>query len=612
MFKETIPEQGGTCNSYRLCAPASDRNAWNNLDAEWKKAVIWHAEPYLHFTWPYLSATDYLDFTRTGDRMRFEKRYFIKRDVLDSLVLAECVEHQGRFMDDIVNGIFAICDESAWDLPPHNNYPDRGQIPLPDVNAPVIDLFACETGAILGAVLYLLKDELDDFSPYVADRIRYELNRRIYEPYLHRYSHWMGDGKNPLNNWTVWCTQNVLLSVFLPDTEKELRKRVVKQACQSVDYWMDQYGEDGCCNEGSSYYHHAGLCLMIILDLLGHTVDPAFFDLARTPKIQNIASYIYKVHVADRYYINYADGSAVGERCGVREFLLAQMTGDRDMQAFAAADYQAGLPETLLTIREHNLVYRLMGGFHAAQMKYYDVSELKNPPDVWYPSNGLMIVRDDRFVCAAKAGNNADSHNHNDVGSFTIYKDGKPLLIDVGVETYCRKTFSPQRYEIWTMQSAWHNLPTIDGVMQAPGEEFRATGVQCELDKAQLSMELQEAYPLPALASWNRTVRLEKGKEITVDDRFSFRDSGKHEVVCSLMVYDQPAVSDDHRTISLRPFGEASGDVHAVLHLDGGEVTAVEAVPVTDARLAQAWKHALHRILVKPLEGSSKIRLTIC
>ena len=384
MFKETIPEQGGTCNSYRLCAPASDRNAWNNLDAEWKKAVIWHAEPYLHFTWPYLSATDYLDFTRTGDRMRFEKRYFIKRDVLDSLVLAECVEHQGRFMDDIVNGIFAICDESAWDLPPHNNYPDRGQIPLPDVNAPVIDLFACETGAILGAVLYLLKDELDDFSPYVADRIRYELNRRIYEPYLHRYSHWMGDGKNPLNNWTVWCTQNVLLSVFLPDTEKELRKRVVKQACQSVDYWMDQYGEDGCCNEGSSYYHHAGLCLMIILDLLGHTVDPAFFDLARTPKIQNIASYIYKVHVADRYYINYADGSAVGERCGVREFLLAQMTGDRDMQAFAAADYQAGLPETLLTIREHNLVYRLMGGFHAAQMKYYDVSELKNPPDVWF------------------------------------------------------------------------------------------------------------------------------------------------------------------------------------------------------------------------------------
>ena len=47
----------------------------------------------------------------------------------------------------------------------------------------------------------------------------------------------------------------------------------------------------------------------------------------------------------------------------------------------------------------------------------------------------------------------------------------------MGVETYTAKTFSPQRYEIWTMQSAFHNCPTIDGVMQSAGRQFAASDV---------------------------------------------------------------------------------------------------------------------------------------
>ena len=87
-------------------------------------------------------------------------------------------------------------------------------------------------------------------------------------------------------------------------------------------------------------------------------------------------------------------------------------------------------------------------------------------PDVYYKSVGLFVARDDTLCLAVKAGDNADSHNHNDTGSFTVYKNGLPLIIDVGVESYTQKTFSPRRYEIWTMQSAYHNLPTINDIMQ--------------------------------------------------------------------------------------------------------------------------------------------------
>src|SRR2546430_13970641 len=82
-----------------------------------------------------------------------------------------------------------------------------------------------------------------------------------------------------------------------------------------------------------------------------------------------------------------------------------------------------------------------------------------------------------RLYLSAWAGHNAQSHNHNDVGNFIVYGDGTPVLIGVGVETYSAKTFSAQRYEIWTMQSAYHNLPTINGIMQGAGREFQAKDV---------------------------------------------------------------------------------------------------------------------------------------
>src|ERR1039458_9780307 len=76
---------------------------------------------------------------------------------------------------------------------------------------------------------------------------------------------------------------------------------------------------------------------------------------------------------------------------------------------------------------------------------------------------------------AVLAANNGRSHSHNETGSYIIYQDGQPVAIDVGVEAYTAKTFSPERYTIWTMQSAYHNLPTIGGVMQHDGVKFQAT-----------------------------------------------------------------------------------------------------------------------------------------
>ena len=109
------------------------------------------------------------------------------------------------------------------------------------------------------------------------------------------------------------------------------------------------------------------------------------------------------------------------------------------------------------------------------------------------------------------------------MGNFVVYSDGQPVIIDVGVETYTRKTFSPQRYEIWTMQSQYHSLPTIDGVMQSPGAEFAARDVQYSADDsaARFSLDIAGAYPPEAkLKSWQRTLTLLRGQAVELEDRY--------------------------------------------------------------------------------------------
>lgn len=633
MFAEIASQyiqNGNPLLPFHPYAAVSDRGAWEALDPEWRAGTVALGERYLHFSWPYLSASDFLDFSRTGNRVRFEDRFFSKRHALDALVLAECVEQKGRFLDDIINGIFSICDENAWNLPPHNSYRrDAPQLPLPDLTDPVLDLFACETGAVLATAVYLLSPLLDDFSPLIARRVRFELRRRIFTPYLARHFWWMGDGRSPMNNWTIWCTQNVLLSAFLAGDELTAgqKQRIFRKACRSTDYFLAEYGDDGCCDEGAQYYRHAGLCLFQVLDMADAVTGGAFSALARREKIRNIASYIYKVHIDGEYYINFADCSPVAGRAGVREFLFGKLTGQPEMMRFAAADHLAGGQGTLLLPEENNLYYRLQNGFTAAEIRAFGAAEdaasgeeagtgsgtVPAPPvspDVWFPSVGLFAVRGGRLFLAVKAGDNADSHNHNDTGSFTVYRDGRPLFIDVGVESYTGKTFSSHRYEIWTMQSAYHNLPTIDGYMQQDGEAFRATQVSCDLARKRIGMELKNAYPAACgLASYRRSAQLTPEGEIVISDRFSFADAGempdpaagKHAVVLSLMTYEKPEL--------LSPSCIRIGEDLGTLLFSGADLQDMEEIPITDARLKGAWKHEIYRILLRAVQ--SEVTFTI-
>jgi hypothetical protein len=141
---------------YRPFPIADSRPEWQALSADLRQARIAAGEKYSGWQWPALPATRYMDYSRDGDRSRYETPYHARRNALADLVVAECVEGAGRFIDDIINGIWHICEETSWVVPAHNQW-DGARDPLPDAAKPAIDLFAGGTAGLLAWTHHLLR-----------------------------------------------------------------------------------------------------------------------------------------------------------------------------------------------------------------------------------------------------------------------------------------------------------------------------------------------------------------------------------------------------------------------------------------------------------------------
>lgn len=622
MIKERI-EAASYRKNFEPSGNISDRETWEQLPEEVKNQVVRMGEEHLNFDWGQILASDYMEFSKNGNRSRFEEKQFRRRRALDALVLAECVENKGRFLKDIIDGIYCILEESTWCLPAHNSYiRDTTPLSLADYTRPVLDLFAGETGAVLALTEYLLRPVLLEVSPLISRDINQRLSERVFAPYQKEHFWWMGDGVCHVNNWTSWITQNVMLTAFTRPEESlstETKEKIMQKAAISVDYFLNEYGEDGCCDEGAQYFGHAGLTLFGCLTILNEVTEGGLEDVFKLAKIQNIAAYIRKVHVSDQYYVNFADCSPIAGRRSAREYLFGKRVGDDVLASFAAEDFKKN-PDPFLS-SEDSLYYRLLQIENwEAMMQEKALPETGE--DCYFESAGLMISRDNKLLLAVKAGDNDDSHNHNDVGSFTVYKEGKPMFIDLGVETYCQKTFSDRRYEIWTMQSRYHNLPSFDEFMQQAGEDFTASEVAFEKTdlSSSLQMELAGAYRRKGetegviqdeeghlvkkagaekIVSYKRKASLIKGEKITIEDAYE----GELNAVLNLMTYEKPEVRETKEGEVLLTVGNLG-----ICRIIGASSVEIETLPITDARLGICWKHEVYRIKVPVVK---KLRLEI-
>jgi len=227
--------------------------------------------------------------------------------------------------------------------------------------------------------------------------------------------------------------------------------------------------------------------------------------------------------------------------------------------------------------------------------------------DVWMPDLQVMGARSlarsaKGLFLAAKGGHNAESHNHNDVGNFIIYADGEPVIIDVGVETYTAKTFSEDRYSIWTMQSAYHNLPTINGVLQQEGRSFEAHSVSYEADDAgaRFQLDLAGAYPAQAaVGRWLRTVTLTRGRSVTLYDEYTL-ESERAQFQLTLMAARKPSLVRAG-VLRVPPAPNSAAGVMEIAFDQTLFQAEIEEIEIEDPQLRSSWGDAVFRILLSAL-----------
>lgn len=582
---------------------AEERAAWQQLPQEMAEAILARAEKAAGAPWESFPATVFLEFKRDGNRSHFERYYFARRTRLTDLALGECVECKGRFLDELVNGIWLVCEETFWGLPAHLGLQQRHRSSgLPDAEEPIVDLFAAETGATMAWIHYLLGPELDRANPMITRRIAFEVKRRILDPAFERDDFaWMfreyEGQKHHLGNWTTWIDWNWMAANLLLEPDAGRRQAALLKICRSLDQYMEDYSEDGCCEEGANYWNVSPGCYFECCMLLQSAVRGAR-DPLTDPFVRKMLAYIMDVHISGSWFVNYGDAPSTIQVFGQCLYRIGSAIENPTLQAYGALNVAASaVRDGVLTEGQGRIARAVPDLLVSAKTLAADKRDAL-VRDSWYPALGMMTARIQEgsakgFYLAMQAAPNQRSHGHNDSGSIIVFCDGNLVIVDLGPETY-----SGPRYR-FSVESAYHNLPTIGGVMQSnKNARYRATELRYSTSdaRARIAMNLATAYPEEAgIHAWTRTLTLDRAADrLHLTDEFQLRQ--KVPVQLSFMTPCIPTQGPAGKIFFPQPNAQAR--VAALQYDPALLAPIIERIDLTDDWLVARWGKAIHRVLL--------------
>ena len=519
---------------------------------------------------PALSYSAYRRFHYDGDRDEYEGPYFRRRRALNTAALLSLIyPERQEYMIQLMDLIYAVCDEYTWCLPAH-------QTELGVNNNRHIDLFAAETGFCLSEIYTLLSDRLE---PLIADRIRVEVDRRIIRSFLDTRFFWEKVG----SNWAAVCAGSVSCTFML--MRPELMPEVEERFTQAMEYYLGGFGPDGVCEEGFAYWCYGFGFFTVWADMY-RTFTGGAEDWFKADKVRAVAPFLSRMYLTEGCTVSFSDTGRTGRySAGVLHYLKREYPDEVVIPDPAYMEVMDACGRWCTFLRTYTWLceeYLTPDGAAQAEMTYFA------------PSVGWLVKRGVVYSFAAKGGHNCEPHNHHDVGSFLLAKDGRQILTDPGGGVYSRQYFGPPRYTFDACGSHGHSVPYFGTEeerrekgffygYQKDGKQFCARDVVFEGDT--LTMDIAPAYGEAAVRRVLRSFRF-------LGDGFVLRDEFDVE----------SGVAVTERLVSLSPFEVREGVVvtdGVVLRFDPAlcEVSVVEgnfrpdtAVYYLDLRLREGVK----------------------
>lgn len=585
-----------------------NREGWDNLLGEYKNEIIESGRKYIGYEWKVIKATDYLEFERSGNRNIMQNPLSANNKAIGTLLMAELAEGEGKFIDEIINGILQASEMSTWALSAHLGSYQKTRRSFPDHREHILELTQGDMSQMLSWVYYFLNKELAKVDPIIPIRLRSELQKRELDPYMERNDFWwMAFDYKPgtmVNNWNPWCNFNALTCFLLLENDPDKLAAAVYKTMQSTDHFINYVKADGACEEGPSYWGHAAGKLYDYLTMLslGTNGKISIFD---SSQVRYMGEYIVRSYVGNKWVVNFADASAKGGGSPSLIYRYGVAVDSEMMRAYAA---KANREEEVKPTNSYLDTFRALEDLRCMPDLKKEKAAFIEPTYTWYPETEFCYMSNKAgFFMAAKGGYNNESHNHNDVGTFSLYLHTTPMLIDAGVGTYTRQTFSKDRYSIWSMQSNYHNLPMINGVAQEFGSNYKASDVKVNQKQQTFSLNIATAYPEEAkVERWTRSYQLIK-QGLKIEDSFSLSETIVPNTV-NFISWGKIDISKPG-IISIEIENEKVN-----LNYDKNLFSVtIESIHLDDPRLSKVWGTEIYRIslLAKSMQQKGKYVFTV-
>jgi hypothetical protein len=545
-----------------------------------RTCYIQEANKYFTLEWEPIDTILFGEYKRNGNRTNFERYSFVKRNHLACLVLGEMMEGKGRYLPEIIEGIKSICEEPWWGIPAH--YPKS----YPDYNLQIVDLFNSETASMLAWTKYILYKEIDNLDHSLIKKIDNEIQYRFLKPVLTTDYGW----KHSNSNWNTWITSNWLTCVLLCEDDPVKQRIAIYQIKECLLAFYNNYPDDGGCSEGTNYWFSATGSFVYCLYLLEKSGIRCLIQ-KDDPKFLKMIDFISKMYIEKGYKVNFADSAPKMSNLSLNLYPIGFYLNNKTI---------LGLANSIYNFDDFSNPAPCLGNelfmFNYLNLILNDESKLILDRDVWMPDIQVIVARSEAnsnkgLILSAKGGNNAENHNHNDVGSYIIYTDGIPLIIDLGQGTYNDSTSNDMRYQLVNYRSKYHNTPIINGCEQNAGEQYKATDVVYETTEnaVRFSMDIAAAYPKEAKVNkWNRSITFYRKGGIRVEEKYSlceFKDTSAIVLMSCIkpIIKNGTIFLDDHKI----KFSQKKFDVYA------------ERVCLSDKLLFSRWHDQIWRVVMK-------------
>jgi len=323
-----------------------------------------------------------------------------------------------------------------------------------------------------------------------------------------------------------------LFSIIAISNNRQERIAAIGSALNSMEYYLNGFGDDGYCSEGVGYWAYGfGHYLYLAYMLKEYTNGKInLFDAGNPEKLKNIASYPERYEIQKGKTAPFADGvSNIAHSNGFPSILSAHYLEARKPlmhKMHLGADIKSRNIKSS-AIFSDEAAYQLIA-WQLADVFKIDSTTISIKSDLpsytYFDDVGMVISRGKQekpFSIAIKAGHNNENHNHMDVGSYSIVLDTEYMTGDIGAPSYIAGAFSDKN----PARSSWgHPVPKINDSLQSKGAEFAGKLNQTKFMDSydEVEIDMLHAYEIPTLKKLVRTMKNDKLKygEITITDDF--------------------------------------------------------------------------------------------